>query len=102
MEYDRALVLILNEIVPPWFTLMSVAKPWILVSPIPEIDHWLGSFPGLEFSQTMSFTTGGLQPNVWAWVGPAKIRQSVAREPTKMALQGRLDGTRRKRGKNGQ
>ncbi len=35
MWYDWPCVLILNWTVPPWFTLIDVAKPWIVASPAP-------------------------------------------------------------------
>jgi hypothetical protein len=45
--------LILKLTVVPTLTLMSVAKPWMLGSPAPEMSHTLGSVPSSWFSQTM-------------------------------------------------
>src|SRR6476469_3069925 len=50
-----AAVLTLNETVPPTFTLMSVAKPWIVASSLPPTSQAEGGDPGLEFSQTTGF-----------------------------------------------
>ena len=46
---------ILNEIVSPRLTLMSVAKPWIVRSPDPLMSHSVDGFPGLQFSATTRF-----------------------------------------------
>ena len=49
---------ILKPIVPPWSTLMSVAKPWIVELPAPVIPHSDSGLPGLEFSHTTALTIG--------------------------------------------
>ena len=42
--------------VPPTFTLISVVKPWIVVSPIAEsISHVLRGVPGRQFSASIEF-----------------------------------------------
>ena len=43
----------LNDTVPPRFTLMSVAKPWMLGSPAPVMSHSLAGLPGWQFSATI-------------------------------------------------
>src|SRR5829696_2597049 len=58
MWYDFASVLILNWTVPPWFTLIDVANPWIDESPDPVICQSLCGSPALLFSQVMTLTTG--------------------------------------------
>ncbi len=47
-----ALVSTLNDTVPPRLTLMSVAKPWMLASPMPETSHSLAGLPARQFSAT--------------------------------------------------
>ena len=51
MWYDFAVVLILKLIVWPTLTLIDVANPWIVESPIPLTCQSLGGSPGLLFSQ---------------------------------------------------
>ena len=41
------------------------------------VSHSLWGFPGIEFSQTMSFAMAGLQPKVWA------CNEFIDRPPTK-------------------
>src|SRR5437899_13079153 len=50
-----AVVLTLKWTIPPLFTLISVANPWIVESPEPVISHSLEGFPVRLFSQTMGF-----------------------------------------------
>src|SRR4051812_10925662 len=52
-----AFVLTLKRTVPPRFTLMSVAKPWIDVSPRSNVgmSHCEDGVPGRQFSRSMSF-----------------------------------------------
>ena len=59
MWYDVAGVLILKLIVWPTLTLIDVANPWIVESPIPLTCQSLGGSPGLLFSQATGFATGG-------------------------------------------
>ncbi len=59
MCYDDAGVLILNDSVSPAFTLIDVAKPWIVESPIPFTCQSLGGSPGWVFSQAITLVTGG-------------------------------------------
>jgi hypothetical protein len=47
--------------ISPRFTLMSVANPWMLLLPAPEMSHWLAGFPGFEFSHTMALAAAGTQ-----------------------------------------
>src|SRR5918994_5358195 len=53
MRYFGELVRTLKPTVSPWFTLMSVANPWIEGSPLPLTSHSVESFPGLQFSATI-------------------------------------------------
>src|SRR5215470_8478645 len=57
-RYDVARVSTLNPIVPPWSTLMSVAKPWMAELPDPVMPHWLSGVPGLVFSQATGLWIG--------------------------------------------
>src|SRR6185436_6313314 len=60
-----AVVSTLKWMVPPLLTLMSVANPWMVLSPLDWLNggdsgdgdrsHWLGGFPGKAFSQTIGF-----------------------------------------------
>ena len=59
MWYDVAGVLILKDSVSPTFTLIDVAKPWIVESPAPLTCQSLGGSPGKVFSQAITLTTGG-------------------------------------------
>ena len=45
-----AVVVTLKETVPPLFTLMSVANPWIVASPDPVMSHSDLGLPGSWFS----------------------------------------------------
>src|ERR1700722_12108081 len=60
MVYAFASVLTLKVIVCPTFTLISVANPWMVGSPAPLTSHWLGGFPGRQFSASIGFA-GALQ-----------------------------------------
>ncbi len=53
--------------VSPRFTLMDVAKPWTLGSPLPEISHSDASLPAAVFSHATRFVTPGLSRHA----GPA-------------------------------
>src|SRR5450755_2967015 len=59
MWYEDAGVLILKFSVSPTFTLIDVAKPWIVESPIPLTCQSLGGSPGKVFSQAITLVTGG-------------------------------------------
>jgi hypothetical protein len=48
-------VFTLKEIVLPRFTLMSVAKPWIVASPAPLMSHSEDGLPARQFSATIAF-----------------------------------------------
>src|SRR6516165_6550057 len=52
-------VVILNDSVWPAFTLIWVAKPWIVESPIPLTCQSLGGSPGCVFSHAITLVTGG-------------------------------------------
>src|SRR5579875_1174894 len=56
--YADASVEILKYSVWPMFTLMSVAKPWMVGSPTPVTSQTLSGVPGLEFSQTIGLLPG--------------------------------------------
>src|SRR5579859_4036643 len=75
MWYDVAGVLILKLSVWPAFTLIEVAKPWIVESPMPLTCQSLGASPGKVFSQAITLVTGG--PH-----GPAA---AAGRTPTKQS-----------------
>src|SRR4029453_16207559 len=53
MMNPGALVLILNETRLPLLTLMSLAKPWSVASPLPWMSHSLCGLPGRAFSVTI-------------------------------------------------
>src|SRR5215813_6410404 len=57
--YDFAVVLILKDSVSPRFTLIDVAKPWIVGSPAPLTCQSLAGSPGKVFSQAITLITGG-------------------------------------------
>ena len=59
MWYAFAGVLILKDTVSPTFTLIAVAKPWIVESPAPLTCQSLGGSPGRLFSQAITLVTGG-------------------------------------------
>ncbi len=52
-------MLTLKDSVSPTFTLMDVAKPWIVWSPAPLTCQSLVGSPGSVFSQAITLTTGG-------------------------------------------
>jgi hypothetical protein len=66
----------LKPIVLPTFTLMSVANPWIVVSPAPLMSQIAGSVPGLLFSQAILFELGP-QGSVAAEAGEVGIPMST-------------------------
>ena len=51
----------LERSVCPMFTLIDVAKPWIVESPAPSTCQSVGGSPGKEFSQAITLDTGGPQ-----------------------------------------
>src|ERR1700679_3536992 len=59
-------VLILKLSVWPTLTLIWVAKPWIVSSPIPSTCQSSGLRPGFEFSQATGLVTGASQGPVSA------------------------------------
>src|SRR5579864_6894155 len=59
MWYAVAGVLILKYSVCPRFTLIDVAKPWIVVSPAPLTCQSLVGSPGCVFSHAITLVTGG-------------------------------------------
>src|SRR5437899_1869879 len=61
MWYDDAGVRILKDSVSPAFTLIAVAKPWIVESPAPATSQSLSGSPVRVFSQAITLTTGGPQ-----------------------------------------
>src|ERR1700743_1889765 len=85
--YLVAVVLILNCSVSPGLTLIAVAKPWMLSSPIPSISQFAAGSPSFEFSQTIGFTTGSAQGPVSAATAgaapaPAWIKRMNAAKST--------------------
>src|SRR6478609_2372314 len=89
MWYDRAGVLILKDTVSPTFTLIEVAKPWIVWSPAPLTCQSLGGSPGKLFSQAITLVTGGPQGpaaaagRAYTTESKAKSRETTIR-PTPM------------------
>ena len=59
MWYDDAGVWTLKAMASPASTLMAVAKPWMLASPIPVTRQSLSGSPGRLFSQAITLWTGG-------------------------------------------
>src|SRR5215813_13940615 len=59
MWYDFDGVLILKVMACPAFTLIDVAKPWIVESPAPLTCQSLGGSPGNVFSHAITLVTGG-------------------------------------------
>src|SRR4051812_20944049 len=60
MSRRYALVdLILKETVCPWSTLISVAKPWTLLSPAPAMSHSEEGLPGCWFSHATGLDPDG-------------------------------------------
>src|SRR5258708_39599350 len=78
MWYDFAGVLILKDSVSPTFTLIDVAKPWIVESPARPTCQSLGGSPGSVFSQAITLTTGGPH-GLAAAAGRALTRESKVR-----------------------
>ena len=58
MWYAFAGVLILKDSVSPAFTLIDVAKPWIVESPAPLTCQSLGGSPGCVFSHAITLDHG--------------------------------------------
>ena len=99
MWYDVAGVSILKDSVCPTFTLIDVAKPWIVGSPAPLTCQSLGGSPGKVFSQAITLTTGGPH-GLAAAAGrtlaadrtlaresdPAPVRESRLRDTTRVRL----------------
>src|SRR5215471_10453622 len=77
MWYDVAGVLILKDMVCPTFTLIEVAKPWIVESPGPFTCQSLRGSPGNEFSQAITLVTGGPHGPAAA-AGRAEVTESRA------------------------
>ena len=57
-RYDVAVVLTLKLSVSPTLTLISVAKPWMVVLPEPLTSQVLLGVPGLLFSQATGLARG--------------------------------------------
>ena len=76
MWYAFAGVLILKDSVSPTFTLIDVAKPWIVESPAPLTCQSLGGSPGNVFSQAITLVTGGPHGSAAA-AGRALTRESM-------------------------
>ncbi len=68
--------MILKSTVPPTLTLIEVANPWIVESPIPFTCQSEGGSPGLVFSQATLFVTGTAQGSAAA-AGPP-VSQAVS------------------------
>jgi hypothetical protein len=63
----------------PTFTLIDVAKPWIVESPAPFGCQSLGGSPGKVFSQAITLVTGGPQ-GLAAAAGRTATRESRLRD----------------------
>ena len=74
----------LKRTVSPWLTLMSVAKPWMVVSPATGTSHSLAGAPACWFSQTMALMPQplGLRPVI------AKERQGCHRDQKSQHVSG--------------
>ena len=95
MWYDVAGVLILKDSVSPAFTLIDVAKPWIVESPAPLTCQSLGGSPGSVFSQAITLVTGGPHGPAAA-AGRALARESKVRSTaSRRPIAQRGAGTRR-------
>src|SRR5215467_8256965 len=83
MWYDFAGVLILKDSVWPAFTLIDVAKPWIVESPAPLTCQSLGGSPGNVFSHAITLVTGGPHgPAARAGRAPAATTSTLASSAT--------------------
>ena len=69
MWYELAGVLILKFSVCPAFTLIDVAKPWIVESPAPLTCQSLGGSPGCVFSQAITLVPHGVEVGVGVTLG---------------------------------
>src|SRR5436190_21149355 len=93
--YADAGVLILKLTVCPTFTLMSVAKPWIVASPAPVTSHTVSGVPVWLFSHATALISG-LHGSVAALAGcaptPPRATHNVAIvTPAIRRTQGRRD-----------
>src|SRR6478672_3224429 len=77
-RHAEATLFTLKVTVPPRFTLMSVAKPWIPLSPEPEISQVPGGVPGRQFSASVALA-GALQE---ACAGAGKSAMAAATIPS--------------------
>src|SRR4029453_11675730 len=82
MRYALASVLTLNVAVSPLLTLMSVANPWMLGSPMLLTSHSSGGLPGLQFSATISLAgeTHGSVLAAWRRGADARSCQATTAE----------------------
>src|SRR4249919_1440307 len=95
MWYAPAVALILKFSVCPAFTLIDVAKPWIVESPAPLTCQSLGGSPGSVFSQAITLVTGGPHGPA-ALAGGALTRETRPRSTASIKLTTkRRVGTRR-------
>ncbi len=69
----------------PGFTLMAVAKPWMVESPAPLTCQSLAGSPGCVFSQAITLTTGGPHGPAAA-AGLALMRRSEPSSATSATL----------------
>src|SRR3954451_17692461 len=69
-------VLTLKLTVAPRLTDMSVAKPWIVLSPTPVTSHSLGGLPVWQFSTTTALEPAGAGHAAWA--AGASVSQPAA------------------------
>ena len=83
MWYEAAGVLILKFSVSPAFTLIDVAKPWMVEFPAPLTCQSLGGSPGKVFSQAITLVTGGPH-GLAAAAGRAVTREDELRSTATM------------------
>src|SRR5262245_46493201 len=74
----RVVSVILKLTVCPWLTLMSVAKPWMVEAPAPEMARTLCGGPGRRFSATIGFTDGRTRSSSASRRGRTQRRVRVA------------------------
>jgi hypothetical protein len=72
-------VVTLKRTVAPALTLMSVAKPWSVASPLPVMSHSLDGFPVRLFSQTIAFEPQPCARGAELWVSAAASAASRPR-----------------------
>src|SRR5574342_1439395 len=83
-------VLTLKATVPPGFTLMSVAKPWMVASPAPLTSQVDCAVPARQFSASMALA--GEAQDAPATRGMASSSAPAARAPARLLAGGSVLG----------